>query len=158
MHTRIRVTRALVLPLALSLALACGQSPVVTVKGTPVTNEAFVAATLRVHQAEVVSVAIGEFLLTRHQQACHALTVEAQRVQVACVQATGWLRTYATQYAPEILKGLLAARDVLRIVATAPATTSQEKVETPLTLLTAALSQATQWAVGHGWTPTPLTP
>lgn len=145
--------------LCLALLLwGCTTSTPVTVGGVPVTNEAFVLATRSVHAAELVSVGIGDFLISRHQTACQGLNDDAKKVVVACVQATKLLREYAMTYAPQVLKALFDARDTLRLVATTPASAGQEQLTQVLSIVTLTVAQASSWATAQGWTPLATTP
>ncbi len=147
-----------ILILCLSLLVSCAKDTVVTVGGTPVTNEAFVTATRSVHQGEVASVAIGDFLIQRHKESCGSLNADEKLTVAACVTATTHLKAYATQYAPAILIALTTARDTLRLVATNPGQVTQDTINNTLAVLASAVSKAAGWAAQHGYIQPSMTP
>jgi len=144
-------TSTWILVLCCVFLASCAKDTVVTVGGTSMTSEAFVTATRTVHQGEVVSVAIGDFLIQRHKEACGGLSPDEKLTMPSCVTATTHLKTYATEYAPAILIALTTARDTLRLVATSPTHVTQETINKALAVLASAVSKAAGWATQYGW-------
>lgn len=149
----LRALRLLSVLLALVVLVGCNGQTVKS-HGTPVDSEALVTATVTVHSIEAAHVALGTFLIGRRQQACRPLDAPTRLTDPACVTATGWLRLSATEYTPKVLLALQQARAVLTTLASRPNETTQEQVDTAMTLLKIAFQGASDWGASLGWQPT----
>lgn len=141
---------SIVLVGCLLVLVGCNKNPV-SVDGVLVTNPSTQEAVNAVHNTEIVTVAIGEWVIGARRIACDGVALDRLPLPQPCHGATEALTVYAATITPTVLTAIQGARDGILDVERTKTPTARTKLDLALVALGQAKKTAQDWARAQGY-------